>query len=107
MTYDEVLARHERIALQFSGGKDSLAVLFLMRPYLDRLTVYHVDSGDAFPETTELIDKIAKHIPHFVRVQGRKKEVEAELGSCSDIVPCGSTAFGQMMGHEGPMLVDR
>lgn len=105
--YDEVFSRHQKIALQFSGGKDSLAVLFLMRPYLDRLTVYFVNSGDAFPETLEFIEAIKKHIPHFVEVAGRKKEVEAEFGWCSDIVPCGSTSFGQMMGHDGPLLMDR
>lgn len=105
--YDKVFARHSRIALQFSGGKDSLACLYLLRPYLDRLTVYYVNSGDAFPETTELIDALRPHIPHFVEIQGRKPQVEAALGWCSDIVPCGSTGFGQMMGHEGPMLVDR
>ena len=41
-----ILDRHERIALQFSGGKDSLALWGLMRPHLDRVVVYHVDTGD-------------------------------------------------------------
>lgn len=105
--YDDIFARHSRVALQFSTGKDSLAVLHLLRDYWHRLTVYFVNSGDAFPETLEMADAIRKIVPNFVEVQGRKPEVEAMLGWSSDVVPCGSTVFGQMVGHGDPLLVDR
>ena len=105
--YEDVFARHEHIALQFSTGKDSLAVLHLLRDHWDQLTVYFVNSGDSFPETLEMAEAVRKIVPHFVEVQGRKPQVEAELGWCSDIVPVGSTAFGRMMGHDEPLLVDR
>jgi phosphoadenosine phosphosulfate reductase len=107
MDYEEIFARHERIALQFSGGKDSLAVLYLLRPYLDKLTVYFCNSGDAFPETLELIEGVKQFIPHFVEVQGRQPEVLSQMGWPSDLVTCGSTSFGRMMGHEDPALIDR
>lgn len=107
MDYEAVLSRHSKIALQFSGGKDSLAVLYTMRPYLDRLTVYFVNSGDAFPETLALVEDCKQFIPHFVEVQGRQPDVLNTFGWPSDIVPCGSTAFGRMLGHDAPALTDR
>ena len=105
--YNEVFARHERVALQFSGGKDSSAVLYLLRPYWDRLTVYFVNSGDPMPETLEVIEQVRQMVPYFVEVQGRQPQVQAQLGWPSDIVTCGSTPFGRMMGHDEPALIDR
>lgn len=107
MSFDSTFARHQRVALQFSGGKDSLAVLYVMRPYWDRLTVYYCNSGDAFPETIELINKVKQEVPHFIEVAGRQPQVLATLGWPSDIVTCGSTPFGRMMGHDEPALIDR
>jgi len=107
MQYDEAFARHSKIALQFSGGKDSLAVLHLMRPYWDRLTAYFVDSGDQFPEHLEAVRKVAALVPSFVVVDGRRREVEQTHGWPSDIVTSGSTPFGRMLGHNEPALVDR
>ena len=37
----------------FSGGKDSRALIELFRPHLDGITVYHLDTGDMFPEIRE------------------------------------------------------
>lgn len=107
MDLDAIFARHKRVALQFSGGKDSLAVLYLLRPYWDRLTVYFVNSGDPMPETIEVIDKVWAMVPHFVEVKGRQKQVQAELGWASDLISVGSTPFGRMLGHDDPALVDR
>jgi predicted phosphoadenosine phosphosulfate sulfurtransferase len=35
----DIFARHERVFLSFSGGKDSLTVLHLCEPYRDQLTL--------------------------------------------------------------------
>lgn len=51
--------RHQRIALQLSGGKDSLACFYLLRPYWDKLTVYWVNTGAAFSEVCNVVGKIA------------------------------------------------
>lgn len=84
----DALNRHQRIAFQFSGGKDSTAALFLLRPYWDRMTVYWLDSGDSFPETRALIHEVLScGINNFVRVQGRVHEVVAEFGPPSEVVP--------------------
>ena len=41
------LHRHAagKVALMFSGGKDSRALIELFRPYLDGIPVYHLDTG--------------------------------------------------------------
>lgn len=47
------LLRHNRVALMYSGGKDSDVLLDLFRPFLDGITVYHGDAGDLLPEVAE------------------------------------------------------
>lgn len=96
-----------KIALQFSGGKDSLVLLDLMRKHWDKMTVYYCNSGDAFPETKAIIDAVKSIVPHFVEVQGKKKEVEAEHGWSSDLVPASTTPFGCMVEEKKQTLIDR
>lgn len=104
----DVIDRHERIALQFSGGKDSLACLHLMRPYWDKLTVYWLNSGDPFPEILEVAEKVEAMVPSFVRVDGRQPETIMQFGIPSDIVPVGSTPVGLVAsGGNGVLIQDR
>ena len=104
----DVIDRHERIALQFSGGKDSLACLHLMRPYWDKLTVYWLNSGDPFPELLEVVEKVEAMVPSFVRVDGRQPETVMQFGIPSDIVPVGSTPVGLVAsGGNGVLIQDR
>ena len=60
-----------KTALQFSGGRDSLATLFLLETFWDGMTVAWCDSGDSAPELRALMARIGSLVPHFVRVQGR------------------------------------
>lgn len=106
MKYDD-LFRDCKVALQFSGGKDSLVLLSLLQPYWDRLTVYYCNSGDSFPETDRLIAAVKAIVPHFVEVQGRRPLVERHFGWPSDLLTPSSTDFGQMVGETGPTLTDR
>ena len=46
---------HERVALELSGGKDSVACLYLLRHQLHKITVYWLNTGDAYPETLDVI----------------------------------------------------
>jgi phosphoadenosine phosphosulfate reductase len=107
MTMQDIIDRHERIALQFSGGRDSLACLYLMRPYWDRLTVYWCDTGAAFPETVALMQQIRDMVPNFARIEGRQPQVVAEFGMPSDLVPVGGTNIGRFVGGEAPLIQDR
>ena len=104
---NSVLERHERIALQFSGGRDSLACLYLMKPHWDRLTVYWCDTGAAYPETMALMAQIREMVPNFAVIDGCQPDVVREFGIPSDIVPVGATPFGRMAGGTAPLMQDR
>lgn len=102
-----IISKHERIALQFSGGRDSIACLYLMRPHWDRMTVYWCDTGAAFPETVEIAEKVRAMVPNFVRVKGRQPQVISEFGIPSDLVPSSATPLGRFVGGDGVLIQDR
>lgn len=85
-----------KAVLQFSGGKDSLACLYLMRPYWDMLTVMWCNTGAAFPETIELMSRIRAMVPHFIEVRGDQPAHIAQMGLPADIVPVRNSAVGKM-----------
>lgn len=99
--------RHERIALQFSGGKDSLVTLALLKPWWDRLTVYWLDAGDGFPETYEIVVKTAAQVPNFVRIASSCEKVIEEHGIPTDLLPATHTPMGQMIFHTSEKFQDR
>lgn len=106
MDYGKIIARHERVALQFSGGKDSLAVLHLLKPYWDKLTVYYCNPGDPFPETTKQMEDVSKLVPNFSYIEGRRREVAKVYGRPTDILPVGNSYYGRNFAGDGglPML---
>jgi phosphoadenosine phosphosulfate reductase len=107
-TIEATIDRHARIALQVSGGRDSLACLYLLRPFWNRLTVYWCNTGDAYPETVEIMQHVAALVPHFVEIDGRQPDVVAGFGLPSDIVPASHTPIGIMGGDSfGPLIQDR
>jgi phosphoadenosine phosphosulfate reductase len=99
--------RHERAAVGFSGGKDSLAVTYLLRPYWDRITFYHVDAGDLLPEVREIVDMVEGMVPDFRRINTDAAAWTHEAGLPSDLVPTTSTPAGMAMGMGSRSLVDR
>ena len=108
MDFAATLARHERIGLQFSGGKDSIACLWLMRPWWDRITVYWLNTGAAYPETVALAEEVRAMVPRFVEIAGRQPQVVAEFGMPSDIVPASHVPMGLSgSGNPGPLIQDR
>lgn len=102
---DTAFDRHQRIALQLSGGRDSLACLYLMQPYWDRLTVYWCNPGDPFPETQNIMEIVRNEVPHFVEIAGRQPEAIAQFGLPSDIVPASRTVLGVMVSGEPKQLI--
>lgn len=101
------IERHSHIAFQFSGGKDSLAALYLLRDYWDQMTVYWTNTGDPVPEVRAVVDQVRAQVPHFVEIAGRAVEQIAAHGLPSDLVPTTSTAFGIGAYGQGVALQDR
>ena len=101
-----ILDRHERIALSFSGGKDSLAVVYLLRDHLDRVAVYHLDTGDLLPEQVEVVRHVERMAPNFVRVETHVNDWIARNGLPTDLLPYSAHEIGQAMGA-GRKLVTR
>lgn len=101
------LNRHTKMALSVSGGKDSLACVYLLREHLQRLTVYHVDSGDFLPETLEIVRHVEAMAPNFVRIT---TDVEGWIGANgipSDLVPYSSHPIGRALDQAGSPLSSR
>lgn len=105
MDFADIFKRHQRVALQVSGGKDSLALLYLFRPWWDQLCVFWLNPGDPFPETIALMEKIKAEVPFFSEVQGRQKEIIARDGWPSDVVPHAYTTNGNFIFGETPFKV--
>jgi phosphoadenosine phosphosulfate reductase len=98
------LDRHEKVALSYSGGKDSTACVHLLREYLDRITLYHVDTGDLLPEMRESVARVEAFAPNFVRIETHVGEWIAAHGLPSDLVPYTAHAVGQHMGEGTPIV---
>lgn len=97
-----------KIALSFSGGKDSCAVLMLLRSEWHRLTVYWSNPGAPLPATVELMEKVRAMVPDFVEVRSDVLgDIEAN-GWPSDLVPHSMTRIGRdSAGTEGLIVRDR
>jgi len=78
---------HKRIVLKFSGGKDSLALLYLFKAHLSRVTVLHCDTGDQLPEMQQLVNVVEANVPVFHRVKSDAPAWIAKHGLPSDLVP--------------------
>jgi phosphoadenosine phosphosulfate reductase len=61
--------------------------LYWLKPQWHDLTVYFCNSGDAYPETLAVIDRVKKEVPFFVEVQGDSQGTQKVHGWPSDIVP--------------------
>lgn len=92
-------------ALQFSGGKDSLACLHLWRDKLDETVVIWCNSGAAYPETIDQMERIKSWVPHFMEVKGDQPGVIERYGYPSDVVPILSSTQGLLLqGRRRPLI---
>lgn len=101
------IGQHERIAFQFSGGKDSLAALFRLKSCWSRMTVYWTNTGDPVPEVRAVVDQVRALVPNFVEIAGRVNEQIAAHGLPSDLVPTTSSPIGLLAYGGGVQLQDR
>jgi phosphoadenosine phosphosulfate reductase len=91
--------------LQFSGGKDSLACLYLYREEWETLRVVWVNTGAAYAEMIEYMEMWNRRLPHFIEVKSDQPGNIAAHGLPADVVPMNSTAFArQFMQTDGPLI---
>jgi 3'-phosphoadenosine 5'-phosphosulfate sulfotransferase (PAPS reductase)/FAD synthetase len=91
----EFLSRHKKAALFFSGGKDSIACLELLKPYLDKIVVIWVNTGSNFPEVEECVTKVALKVSNFVEIPTNQAWSIEINGYPADVVPVNFTKLGQ------------
>lgn len=105
----ESLFAYARPALHFSGGKDSLACLLMLRDAgaLDRVRVYWLNTQDACPETLAIIEWARAWVPHFIEVRSDARAWRAQYGDPSDIVPASSHVLGVAYGLSDTRRVNR
>jgi 3'-phosphoadenosine 5'-phosphosulfate sulfotransferase (PAPS reductase)/FAD synthetase len=92
--------------LQFSGGKDSTALLYLARPWLDRITVLFAETGATFPHLVKHINDTCEKLnanlvvvkpPVILGKDGRERPYDVFehtriYGLPADIVPVEASA---------------
>lgn len=93
------------MALQFSGGKDSLACLYMYRKQWDELYVVWVNTGAAYPDVIEFMEGWKNRLPHFIEVKTNQPEQVKEHGWPSDVVPLRYTKMGRIVGMDSPFLI--
>lgn len=97
-----------KAALSFSAGKDSCAVLIMLRPHWDQLTVYWSNPGAPLPATIALIAKVRAMVPNFVEVQSDVLSDIEQNGWPVDLVPHSMTKMGrESEGTDGIIVRDR
>lgn len=103
-TVQETILAHKRPGLLFSGGKDSLACLYLARRYWRWLTVFWANAGDPYPETIEQMERIRKLVPNFVEVKGPGyiRGHGPEQTYPVDMVPLSATPWGRAIEASAP-----
>lgn len=90
-----MIEKDDIAVLQYSGGKDSIACLFLLRPYWEKLIVLWVNTGAAFPETIEHMAIVAQLVPNFLEVKSDQPAQIAKHGNPSDLVSWWDTPLGR------------
>lgn len=82
-----LIHKHDKIALQFSGGKDSLACLYLLKDFWEQIYVVWVNTGACYEETMIQMGEIKKMVPHFVEVKSNQPLDIKNNGFPTDILP--------------------
>jgi phosphoadenosine phosphosulfate reductase len=89
-------------ALAFSGGKDSMACLHLLKDDLD--CAIYVDTGFTYPETRAMVNYAAGFVTMHI-VQTDRAGQNAMVGIPSDVVPIDWTFLGQTFTAPKPAMI--
>ena len=80
----------EKALLQFSGGKDSTALLYLCRPWLSQITVLFADTGAVYPHVVDFVHETCEQLGAKLQIVRPPESVAAftaREGLPADIVP--------------------
>lgn len=92
-------------ALLFSGGKDSLACLYLNKHRWDNMLVIWLNTGAVYDDMIEYMEGWKKRLPFFWEVKTNQPEQVARNGWPVDVLPVNSTALGKTLsGSETPLM---
>lgn len=92
-------------ALQFSGGKDSLACLYLNKHRWDQIYVVWLDTGAAYQETYDYMMRWKERLPYFVHLKSNQPADIEKNGWPVDVLPVGNTHLGRAItGNKGPLM---
>jgi 3'-phosphoadenosine 5'-phosphosulfate sulfotransferase (PAPS reductase)/FAD synthetase len=92
-------------ALHFSGGKDSLACLYMYRHRWKDMYVVWANTGSLYPEMQAYMDKWKAILPHFVEVKTDQPKQIAENGWPVDVLPVNNMPLGRVIsGSDGPLM---
>lgn len=100
-----MLGSHKKAVIQFSGGKDSLAVLLLARKYLDQIEVHFCDTGAQLPEVVSYIVRTCRNLGAKLVIVRPNQDIVAyqeERGLPSDVVPVWATKEYAWTSREKP-----
>jgi len=81
-------------ALWFSGGKDSLACLYLLEKEWANVIVLWANTGKNFPEVLETVEMVRCLVPNFVEVKTDRDGQNFRNGLPSQLVPVNCTVPG-------------
>lgn len=91
--------------LQFSGGKDSLACLYLLRDEWATLPVVWLNTGAAYPETVTYMMRWKEILPNFIEIKSDQPAQVVKNGYPSDVTVVNNTSFGrQFISSDGPLV---
>jgi len=104
----DALLSGRRCALQFSGGKDSLACVYILKPWvLAGLPVYWTHTGDTIPETLAVVEQVRRWVPDFRVIEADVLAWKHAHGTPSDVTTAQSTWMGQQYAMTDTQLVGR
>lgn len=84
-------------AIHVSGGIDSLAMLYWLRPVWDDSVVMWCNSGAAYPSSVQMMERIARIVPRFRTVYANQPEVIRRCGFPVDVVPVKYSLQGDVL----------
>jgi phosphoadenosine phosphosulfate reductase len=92
-------------ALLFSGGKDSLACLYINKHRWDSIFVVWLNTGAVDEATYEYMMKWKERLPHFIELKSDQPSNVRDYGWPVDVLPVNNTHLGKFItGEEGPFM---